>query len=120
MGYGKPVKATGNKSAGTSAGSGTTKKTSMQVPERIPPIFDGSQLLVFGVFENPDEKPTWCTITAESPDGPLSVEIEVRGINLLAQVFAVKFLSILKQILFTLITIAFRRKRPRYLCRYSL
>ena len=61
MGYGKPA-----------------KKYYRQAPEKIPPIFDGSQLLIFGVFENPDEIVTGCTITADSPDGLLSIYIQVR------------------------------------------
>ena len=81
MGYGKTVEAPAEKSTAASSESVPTKKPYRQAPERIPPIFDGSQLLVFGVFENPDEKPTGCTITAESPDGPLSVEIQVRRIS---------------------------------------
>lgn len=47
-----------------------------QSPKRIPPVYDGSQLLVFGLFRN-DECPKSVLITAQSPDGPLTVRVEV-------------------------------------------
>lgn len=48
-----------------------------QSPETIPPVFDGSQLLVFGLFRN--DCPKSVLITAQSPDGPLSARVEVIG-----------------------------------------
>lgn len=47
----------------------------IQAPRKIPAVFDGNQLVVFGVF--PKDKPTGAIITAESPDGPLILNIEV-------------------------------------------
>lgn len=47
----------------------------LQSPKLIPPIFDGSQLLAFGLF--PDQVPNAVTIKAQSPDGPLTLKIEV-------------------------------------------
>jgi len=47
-----------------------------QAPKEIPPIFDGSQLLVVGVFPN-TRIPTGMKITAQTPDGPLSLELLV-------------------------------------------
>lgn len=47
-----------------------------QSPKRIPPVHDGSQLLVFGLFK--DECPPSVIIKAQSPDGPLTVKIEVK------------------------------------------
>ena len=69
LGYGKPVKGNENVTA--------RDQTYKQVPEKIPPIYDGSQLLVFRIF-GPGEMPTGVNITAESPDGPLSIQVEVR------------------------------------------
>jgi len=51
------------------------KSTYSQVPKRVAPIYDGSQLLVFGLFSS--ELPSAATITAQSPDGPLSIKIQV-------------------------------------------
>ena len=64
LGYGKPLEpgSEGNSSI----------KSYRQAPEKISPVFDGSQLLVFGLFLNMEEKPTGVTITADSPDGPLT------------------------------------------------
>jgi hypothetical protein len=49
-----------------------------QAPKNIPPIFDGNQLVVFGMFPLDHDKPTGVKIIANSPDGPLSLEIPVR------------------------------------------
>lgn len=69
MGYGK------------SLGDGSVKvnaiKKYQQAPEKIPPVFDGSQSLIFGVFTDVSLKPSAAIITAESPHGPLSIKIEV-------------------------------------------
>lgn len=46
-----------------------------QSPKIIPPVYDGSQLLVFGLFQN--ECPKYVLIRAQSPDGPLTVKVEV-------------------------------------------
>jgi hypothetical protein len=48
----------------------------VQAPAKIPPVFDGSQMIVLGVFTT-DLKPTGAVITALSPDGPLSLDLEV-------------------------------------------
>jgi len=45
-----------------------------QIPDEISKIFDGDQLVVFGVFPT-NEVPTGVEIVAESPDGPLSINI---------------------------------------------
>jgi len=67
LGYGKPIETPHDES----------KVIFNQVPEKIPPIYDGTQLLVFGLFES--SLPTGVRITAESPDGPLSIEVKVNG-----------------------------------------
>lgn len=48
-----------------------------QAPGRIPPIYDGTRLLVYRLFEPKSGTPNSVTITAQTPDGPLSVEIPV-------------------------------------------
>jgi len=49
-----------------------------QAPLRIPPVYDGTRLLVYRLFEAEDGKlPTMVKITAQTPDGPLSVELPV-------------------------------------------
>jgi len=50
-------------------------KTYQQAPVQIPPIFDGSQMLVLGLFQN--EIPTGVHISGKSPDGPLTLDIPV-------------------------------------------
>jgi hypothetical protein len=49
-----------------------------QAPLQIPPIYDGTRLLVYRLFEAEDGKlPTMVKITAQTPDGPLSVELPI-------------------------------------------
>ncbi len=49
-----------------------------QTPLRIPPIYDGTRLLVYRLFESKDGKlPTMVKITAQTPDGPLSIDLSV-------------------------------------------
>lgn len=71
MGYGKPLE--GDKPMKVAEGV----KKYQQAPEKIPPVFDGLQSLIFGIFNDVSSKPTAALITAESPDGPLSIKIEV-------------------------------------------
>jgi hypothetical protein len=48
-----------------------------QAPSRIPPIYDGTRLLVYRLFKSQSGIPTGVKITAQTPDGPLSVEVPV-------------------------------------------
>jgi len=49
-----------------------------QAPLRIPPIYDGTRLLVYRLFAAKDEvMPTKVEITAQAPDGPLSVDLPI-------------------------------------------
>jgi len=66
LSYGKPF----------SAEKAKSPKTYKQIPDEISQIFDGDQLVVFGVFPT-NEVPTGVEIVAESPDGPLSININV-------------------------------------------
>jgi hypothetical protein len=67
LGYGRPKPVEGT----------STRRSYDQVPEKVPPIYDGSQLLVFGLFGREVPVPDGVNITAESPDGPLSIRIQV-------------------------------------------
>jgi len=49
----------------------------LQAPSKIPPVFDGSQLVIVGIFPS-TRIPTGVKITAQTPDGPLSLELPVR------------------------------------------
>ena len=57
-------------------------KLGMQVPNEAPPIFDGSRLLVFRHF-SALLKPQGVKITAETPDGPLTVDLDIEECTLL-------------------------------------
>ena len=54
-----------------------------QVPTNVPPIFDGSRLLLYHIFETECPIPNNVTITAETPDGSLSAEIVIDESNIL-------------------------------------
>jgi len=52
----------------------TTKPISIkQCPFIVPPIFDGNHFRIYCLFTG-DKLPSSITVTAESPDGPLTVE----------------------------------------------
>ncbi|CAL8097329.1 unnamed protein product [Orchesella dallaii] len=63
LGYNKPLE------SGPQSAPGNK-----QSPKRIPPVYDGSQLLVFGMFNS--ECPSAVAIKALSPDGPLTIKVE--------------------------------------------
>jgi hypothetical protein len=49
-----------------------------QSPKNIPPIFDGNQMVIFGLFPpSIKKKPKAVKITADTPDGPLTLELPV-------------------------------------------
>ncbi len=72
LGYNKPIEDSCSTTETTASPEPPKNK---QSPKRIPPVYDGSQLLVFGLFK--DKIPKAVTIKAQSPDGPLSIRIEV-------------------------------------------
>ncbi|CAG7721881.1 unnamed protein product [Allacma fusca] len=97
MGYGKPVETeTVEKSSAVLNDAAPVKKSYLQAPEKVPPIFDGSQLVILGVFDNPEEKPTGAVITADSPDGPLSVQLELSDANDVGQTGMIHKLAAIK------------------------
>jgi hypothetical protein len=67
LGFMKP-KEKGQKKAVSLAG---------QSPSKIPPIYDGTRLLVYRLFDAGKGVPKSVKITAQTPDGPLSVDIPV-------------------------------------------
>jgi len=64
---------TGSKSESTDY-----KRSIYQIPEVLPPIFNGSHMLIFSVFRGAEVTPPGrCLITADSPDGLLAFQMEV-------------------------------------------
>lgn len=62
-----------------------------QSPKRIPPVHDGSQLIIFGLFK--DKVPHSATLTAKSPDGELTLRVEVYLIEEFAKLFKGGYIS---------------------------
>jgi hypothetical protein len=54
-----------------------------QVPSKLPPIFDGTRLLAYYIYDNETATPKTIKVTAESPDGPLTAEINILDSNIL-------------------------------------
>ncbi len=50
--------------------------TTGQAPLVLPPVYDGSRLLVYRLFGK-EERPTAAKVTADTPDGPLEAEIRL-------------------------------------------
>lgn len=55
-------------------------KSWKQAPRKIPPVHDGSQMLIFALFTG--QQPKSVTIKAQSPDGPLTIKVDVRTFKL--------------------------------------
>jgi len=56
-----------------------------QAPIKIPPIYDGSRLLVYRLFSPTEtEMPKSVTVKASTPDGPLSVELPIEKSSFLS------------------------------------
>jgi len=47
-----------------------------QAPLAVPPVYDGARMLVYRLFDA-EENPTAVRVTAETPDGPLTVTLPV-------------------------------------------
>ncbi|XP_021948454.1 von Willebrand factor A domain-containing protein 5A [Folsomia candida] len=69
-----------------------------QSPKNIPPIFDGSQLVVFGIFPPGQDRPSGVKLTANSPDGPLTLNIAMNETNLLGSTQMLHKLAVIKLI----------------------
>ena len=71
---------------------------SQQVPSKIPPIFDGTRLLVYYFYPPKANKPSMISIKADSPSGPLSIDIDIVEANFLSDVVTVRKLAARKKI----------------------
>ena len=69
-----------------------------QVPTMIPPIFDGSRLLLYHIFDSNCKMPKKVNITAESPDGPLTIDLDIDTANILKGENLVRKLAARKKI----------------------
>ena len=68
LGYNKPKKTKETKSV----------KLEGLAPRKIPPVYDGSRLLIYHLFDETERSiPKTVTVTAKTPDGPLSLSIPV-------------------------------------------
>ena len=56
-----------------------------QVPCKLPPIFDGTRLLAYHIYEKQTAIPKVIKITAETPSGPLSVDVNILTSNILEE-----------------------------------
>ncbi|XP_035700370.1 von Willebrand factor A domain-containing protein DDB_G0292740 [Folsomia candida] len=74
------------------------EKTFSQSPKNIPPIFDGQQMVVFGIFHPGVDKPSGVMITANSPDGPLTLNISMSDANVLGNTEMLHKLAVVKLI----------------------
>ena len=54
-----------------------------QVPSKLPPIFDGTRLLAYHLYGKESLIPKVIKISADTPDGPLSVDINILTSNML-------------------------------------
>ncbi len=57
--------------------SSEAKLTLGQCPANLPPIYDGSRLLVFRIFSNDEPTPRAARVIAMTPDGELTAEVPV-------------------------------------------
>ncbi len=48
----------------------------LQAPFKVPPIYSGTRFTVFALLR-PDRLPSQITVTAQSPDGPVTLVMEV-------------------------------------------
>merc|ERR1712061_321648 len=69
-----------------------------QVPDKIPPIFDGTRLLVCHIYPQECAMPKTIKIQAESPSGPLRFEIDINEANILHEAGFVRKLAARKKI----------------------
>ena len=115
LGYMKPKKAEENVQKNTN--DPKTNSRSVQIPSKAPPVFDGQRLLMywdFGKFwdvsclskgdsgdslMNPENcTPRKIEIVAESPDGPLKVELRIDESNIMEDGDFIKKLAARKKI----------------------
>ncbi|XP_057373545.1 von Willebrand factor A domain-containing protein 5A-like [Daphnia carinata] len=80
MGYGKPLEA----DPATTVCVETPEKKFRQAPcnSMIPAVFDGRHLIVYALLAEDAQLPKWAEVVAVSPDGPLTLKINVTASNL--------------------------------------
>lgn len=80
MGYGKPL----NADPATEACVETPEKKFRQAPcnSMIPAVFDGRHLIVYALLAEDAHLPKWAEVVAVSPDGPLTLKINLVDSNL--------------------------------------
>ena len=54
-----------------------------QVPSKLPPIFDGTRLLAYHIYDKENRTPKVIKIAAETPDGQLTVDVNISRSNIL-------------------------------------
>ena len=69
-----------------------------QAPSKIPPIFDGTRLLAYYFYSLEARKPTQINIKADSPAGPLIINVSIDEINILHEGSIVRKLAARKKI----------------------
>ena len=69
-----------------------------QVPSKIPPIFDGTRLLAYYFYSQEAKKPKLISIKADSPAGPLIINVSIDEINILNEGSIVRKLAARKKI----------------------
>ena len=71
---------------------------SNQVPSTTPPIFDGTRLLAYYFYGPESNKPNKISINADSPNGPLTIEVDVTEANVLNESGIIRKLAARKKI----------------------
>ncbi|KAI9556533.1 hypothetical protein GHT06_016323 [Daphnia sinensis] len=80
MGYGKPLEA----DPATAVSVETPEKKFRQAPcnSMIPAVFDGRHLIVYALLAEDAHLPKWAEVVAVSPDGPLTLKINLTDSNM--------------------------------------
>ena len=71
---------------------------SNQVPTNIPPIFDGTRLLAYYFYPPSAERPSAINIKADSPTGPLTIDLDITETNIINESTIVRKLAARKRI----------------------
>ena len=74
------------------------KSLTQQIPSNLPPIFDGTRLLAYYTYPSESTKPSVINIKADTPNGLLSVDINVTEANILHERGIVRKLAARKKI----------------------
>ena len=69
-----------------------------QVPSNLPPIFDGTRLLAYYFYPPEANPPSTVSIKADSPCGPLTIDVDIVNTNMLHHCGIVRKLAARKKI----------------------